>query len=75
MLFSMKIRRECMIDQDYWKKIASKWATESDGIEIPEVEATPMISAWMMKSSGVLLTNWMIFWRISKYKADRGRMI
>ena len=41
MLFSMKIRRECMIDQDYWKKIASKWAAESDGIEIPEVEAPP----------------------------------
>ncbi len=30
-----------MIDQDYWKKIASKWAAESDGIEIPEVEAPP----------------------------------
>ena len=26
-----------MIDQEYWKKIALKWATESDGIIIPEV--------------------------------------
>lgn len=31
------IRRECMIDQEYWKKIALQWATDSDGIIIPEV--------------------------------------
>ena len=26
-----------MINQEYWKTVASKWATKSDGIDIPDI--------------------------------------
>ena len=38
MLFMLAIRRNTMIDKNYWKKIADEWKTEDDGIEpIPPI--------------------------------------